>query len=66
MNASNTTAHIARGIMLKAAVNNTTPSEAGGKAHQAWEAWKAGTSERMAQFAEREAYNLFDRVNAAF
>jgi hypothetical protein len=63
LNASNTTAHIARGIMLKAAVNNlpgSAPESA--KEWQAWRTWQAGTSKACADFAEKEAYDLFDRV----
>lgn len=66
MNASYHTKWIARGIMLKAAVNDmTTATLSGSKEEKAWNAWCAGSSDKDVIFAAKEAYDLFDRVNNA-
>lgn len=66
MNASYKTAWIARGIMLKAAVNDMTPATlSGSKTEDNWNVWCAGATDKDIIFASAEAFNLFDRVNNA-
>ena len=66
MQTSHMTAHVARGIMLMAAMNNLRADNVpGSKQEQAWNAWRAGTSDKIAAFVTGEAYDLFDRVNSA-